>query len=78
MQATEFKLDEGRRRLMLGEIRTFFEDDLGDEIGDLKARLVLDFFLKRLGAEIYNEAIGDVQTWFQNKLLDIEGELHRT
>jgi len=77
MRPTEFKLDEERRRTMLGEIRAFFDEELGDEIGDLKARLVLGFFLEQLGAEIYNEAIDDAQTWFHNKLLDIEGELHR-
>lgn len=77
MRPTEFKLDDHRRRSLESEIRAFFDEELDAEIGDLKARLVLDFFLENLGAAIYNEAIGDAQTWFQNKLLDIEGELHR-
>ncbi len=52
------ELDEDRREAMLGDIRAFFEDSLDDDIGDLKARLVLDFFLGKLAAAIYNQAVG--------------------
>ena len=71
------ELDEERRSAMLGEIRAFFADRLDDEIGDLKARLVLDFFLTRLGATVYNQAVADAHAWTQEKLMDIEGELYR-
>jgi uncharacterized protein (DUF2164 family) len=71
------ELDENRRAAMLGDIKAFFSDSLDDEIGDLKARLVLDFFLGRLGAAIYNQAVGDSHAWTQDKLMDIEGELYQ-
>ena len=70
-------LDEERRRAMLGDIRAFFAETLDDEIGDLKARLVLDFFLGRLGGAIYNQAVADAHAWTQDKLMDIEGELYQ-
>ena len=47
---------------------------MGDEIGDLKARLRLDFCLKELGPSIYNQAVSDVQALMQNKVMDLEGE----
>ncbi len=71
------ELDEDRREAMLGDIRAFFEDSLDDDIGDLKARLVLDFFLGKLAAAIYNQAVGDAHAWTQDKLMDIEGELYQ-
>ncbi len=71
------ELDENRRLAMLGDIRAFFADSLDDQIGDLKARLVLDFFLGKLGASIYNQAVGDAHAWTQDKLMDIEGELYQ-
>ena len=71
------ELDEERRAAMLGDIQAFFADSLDDEIGELKARLVLDFFLGRLGAAVYNQAIQDAHAWIQDKLLDIEGELYQ-
>ena len=71
------ELDEGRRKAMLGDIRAFFADSLDDQIGDLKARLVLDFFVGRLGAAIYNQAVADAHAWTQDKLMDIEGELYQ-
>lgn len=71
------ELDENRRLAMLGDIRAFFAESLDDEIGDLKARLVLDFFLGRLGAAVYNQAVADAHAWAQDKLMDIEGELYQ-
>ena len=32
-----------------------------DEIGDLKASLLLDFFVKEVGPSIYNKAIANAQ-----------------
>ncbi len=69
------ELDEDRRKAMLGRIQHFFAEELEDEIGDLKARQVLHFFLDSLGAAAYNQGASDAQAWLQDKLLDLEGEL---
>jgi len=68
-------LDEARRKAMLGRIQSFFAQELDEEIGELKARLVLHFFLETLGAATYNQGAADVQAWLHDKLLDLEGEL---
>ena len=43
-----------------------------DEIGDLKASLLLDFALTEIGPSVYNLAIADAQTYLQDKVVDIE------
>ena len=45
----------------------------GDEIGDLKAMRVLDFCIKEIGPSIYNQAIADAQSYFQEKASDLGG-----
>jgi uncharacterized protein (DUF2164 family) len=54
-------------------IRRFFEEKLDEDIGDLKARLVLDYCLREIGPTIYNQAIADAQAWMQGKVADLDG-----
>lgn len=54
-------------------IKRFFAEQLDEEIGDLKAGLVLDYCLREIGPSVYNKAIGDAQAWLQGRLVDLEG-----
>jgi len=59
-----------------GSIKRFAAEQLDEEIGDLKAHLLLDFVLKEIGPSIYNRAIADAQTYFQSRVADLEGVCH--
>lgn len=60
----------------IASIKQFSADHLDEEFGDLKAQLLLDFFLKELGPSVYNRAIADAQKYFQERTLDLEGVCH--
>ena len=64
------------RQQALGSIKKFFEQHLDDEIGDLKATLVLDFCLKEIGPSVYNKAIADAQAFMQDRVADLEGSCY--
>ena len=49
---------------------------MDEEVGDLKAKLLLDFFLGELGPTVYNGAIADAQAYFQGKVADLEGSCY--
>ena len=70
------KLSQERRRDLIAEIRGWYEEQLDEEIGDLRARLILDFFVKALGPQVYNQAVKDAAAFVQDKLVDLEGELY--
>jgi uncharacterized protein (DUF2164 family) len=70
------KLSEERRRDLIAAIRGWYDEQLEEDIGDLKARLILDFFVKSLGPQIYNQAVKDAAAFVQDKLIDLEGELY--
>ena len=57
-------------------IKRFFAEHLDEDIGDLKARLVMDFCLKEIGPSIYNKAISDAQKYFHDRVLDLEGSCY--
>lgn len=54
-------------------IRRFTAEHLDEEIGDLKAGLLLDFCLAEGGAVVYNQAIADAQRFFHARVADLEG-----
>jgi uncharacterized protein (DUF2164 family) len=57
-----------------GSIKRYFTEEMGEEVGDLKAKLILDFCLRELAPSIYNQAVSDVQALLVNKIADLEGE----
>jgi uncharacterized protein (DUF2164 family) len=70
------QLSEERRERMVRSIARFFEQDLDREISDFQAGLLIDFFVKELGAPVYNQAIQDARAFFQERIADLEGEFY--
>lgn len=74
--AMAIELQKDAEKHVLGSIRKFFAEDLEEDIGDLKARLVLDFFLKELSPTVYNQAMKDAQAYFQDKTSELGDVRH--
>jgi len=70
------KLPPEITRQLQASIKRYFAEQLDQDIGDLKAGLVLDYCLKEIGPAVYNRAIADAQAYFQDRLADLEGVCH--
>ena len=70
------KLSEERRDRLVGKVKRFFVEDFDRELSDFQARRLLDFFVRHLGAPIYNQAIQDARGFLQTKLDDLDGEFY--
>lgn len=66
------KIPKETQKELVASIRRYFAENMDDEIGDLKASLLLDFALTEIGPSVYNLAIADAQTYLQDKVVDIE------
>jgi uncharacterized protein (DUF2164 family) len=53
-------------------IKRYFAEQLDQDIGDLKAELLLDYVLREIGPVIYNQAVSDAQTFLHDRLVDLE------
>lgn len=69
--AIELPPDTTKR--LIASIQRYVADELEQDIGDLKARLLLDYCLKEIGPSIYNKAIADAQAYFGRHVADLEG-----
>jgi uncharacterized protein (DUF2164 family) len=69
--AIELKPEERKRAR--ASVRRFCDEHLDLDIGDLKADLVIEFFLRELGPTVYNGAIADAQAFLRDRVADLEG-----
>jgi uncharacterized protein (DUF2164 family) len=70
------RLSDERRKRIERLLQAFFTSELDREISEFQAGVVLDFFIRELGAPVYNQAIQDARGFFQEKLSDLEGEFY--
>ncbi len=67
------KLEQQAEEYLLKSIRQFFTDELDDDIGDLKARAVLEFCVREIAPSVYNQAIADAQQTLEVAVADLGG-----
>ena len=67
---------EDARRKAIAALRSYAAEHLDEEIGDLKAGLLLDFILTELGPTVYNQAIADARAFFEERAADLAAVCH--
>jgi uncharacterized protein (DUF2164 family) len=72
------ELDPDDRAQALESLKRLAREELELEIGDLKADLLLRYFLEELGPVAYNRGVADAQRWVQDQAQDLEGACHET
>jgi uncharacterized protein (DUF2164 family) len=70
------ELSKEKRADAIASLKKYFEEEVREPMGDLRAGLLLDFFLEEVGPAIYNKAIGDAQARMAARVADLEGELY--
>ena len=67
------ELEKDAHARIIGLIKQHFQEELEQDIGDLKATLMLGFILKEIGPFIYNSAVHDVQVRMQEIVSELDG-----
>jgi len=70
------ELRKETRAQAITSIQRYFEENLTEPIGELRAGLLLNFFLEEIGPAVYNRAIADAQTRMERAAADMGGELY--
>lgn len=61
------------RKEAIASLRRYFSEELEQDIGDLKAGLLLDFFLAEIAPSINNAAIARAQIYLRDRVADLDG-----
>ncbi|HWN83509.1 MAG TPA: DUF2164 domain-containing protein [Vicinamibacterales bacterium] len=70
------RLSDDRRARLLLAIKRHFDDEFDEPISDFRAAGLLDFFVRELGPAVYNQGVRDACGYVQDKLSDVDGEIH--
>ena len=66
MSVIEFSKEE--KEIITKKIKLYFQEELGQEIGQFDAQFLLDFFSEEIGAYFYNRGLYDAQSMLEERL----------
>lgn len=69
----QIKVDKEAQEDMLSEIKAYFLKEREEELGDLAARLLLDFFMEKLAPYVYNQGVFDSYKYMSDRTEDLLG-----
>jgi uncharacterized protein (DUF2164 family) len=72
------KLNKDTEERLLTSLQRYCAQNFDDDIGSLKARLLLDFCLREIGPSIYNQAVQDAQAVMHEKIAEVETNCYET
>ena len=71
---TQIRLTDQQRERLNAEIKAFYLDERGEEIGVIEQMQLLDMFEQKLAPIIYNRALDDAKKWVGERLEELESD----
>lgn len=65
------KINNEDKKEMTEKIKEYFCEERGEEIGELAATLILNFFLEELGPYVYNMGVYDSYKYIGDRVEDV-------
>ena len=72
----QIKLSEAQKKKLNEEIKAFYLDERGEEIGIIEQMQLLDLFEQKLAPVIYNKALDDAKRWYSQMMDNLESDFY--
>lgn len=69
----KIKINKETQEDMILEIKAYFLKEREEDLGDLAAQLILDFFMEKLAPYAYNQGVFDSYTYMSERTEDLLG-----
>ena len=69
-------LNKDARSGAVTSIERYFQDELDEKIGNIRAAALLNFFLEEIGPSVYNRGVADAQERLQMRVTELDIECH--
>ena len=73
---SSIKFPKEQKDALVSKLRTYTNDELGQDLGQFDAEFLLDFFTEEIGAYYYNRGLSDARTLLSSKFEDIDHALY--
>lgn len=67
----DITLTKERREDMISAIKDYFSAEREEDLGDLAAGMILDFFMEKLAPEMYNQGVYDAHQYMAEAAEDL-------
>ena len=69
----KIEFSNGAKQEMISEIKAYFLKERDEELGDLAARLIMEFFIEKLSKHAYNQGVYDSYRYISTACEDMLG-----
>jgi len=70
------ELSKDERAQAIASIERYFLENMDEQIGNVAAGGLLEFFVREIGPSIYNKALADAQERMQQRAKKLDIEVH--
>lgn len=70
------RLNEKQKKQLSSEIKVFYLDVRGEEIGIIEEQQIIDLFCDHLAPIIYNKALDDSMRWMREQMENLEADYY--
>ncbi len=70
------RLSDLEREKLMGEIKAFYLDARGEEIGIIEQMQVLELFEEKMAPIVYNRGLEDAKRWFAQVMDNAESDYY--
>lgn len=70
------ELPKDAHKEAVASIERYFRENMEEKIGNIAASGLLGFFLEEVGPVIYNKAVADVQERLQERIAELDIDVH--
>ena len=72
----QIKLSDAQKKKLNDEIKAFYLDERGEEIGIIEQMQLLELFEQKMAPIIYNKALDDAKQWFSQMMENVDSDYY--
>lgn len=72
----QIRLSDSEKEKLNSEIKAFYLDQRGEEIGMIEQMQLLELFEEKMAPVIYNKALDDAKRWFAQRMDNMDSDYY--
>ena len=72
----QIKLSDAQKKKLNEEIKAFYLDERGEEIGIIEQMQLLELFQQKMAPIVYNKALDDAKMWYRQMMENAEDDYY--
>lgn len=73
---SSISLTDEEKKWIADEIKAFYLDERGEDIGIIEQQQLIDLFVEKLGPVIYDKGLDDARKWYQRQMENLESDYY--